>query len=68
MLSVKNTMQNRELTVMDFETYNAKMNEIIFKHDNVADSLIEMLEFAGNVKLIPSKKSVIVTTTKTRKP
>jgi hypothetical protein len=32
--------------------YNAHMNEICHKHDNMADALIEMLQYTASVEVI----------------
>jgi hypothetical protein len=37
---------------MTWQKYDAKMREIIFKHDTVADALIEMVQFSANVEII----------------
>jgi len=47
----KTTAKPRKPKLITMTQYNKKMNEIIAKHDHVAMTLIEMLEFAATVRI-----------------
>jgi len=41
------------------EDYNLKMNEIMSNSGSVADTLINMISFAGTVEIVPTEKKII---------
>jgi hypothetical protein len=45
---------------MSWAEYDKRMHEIIIKHDNVADSLIEMITFSSGIKLEPLPQSIFI--------
>jgi hypothetical protein len=55
---------------LTWEEYDMAMHKIIFKHGNVADALIEMVQFAGSVEVVmgkPDKKPTKPTADKIEK-
>lgn len=56
----KNQKVNKpKLFKMSMEDYNLKMNEIMANSGSVADTLINMISFAGQVEIMPTEKKII---------